>query len=95
MANFETFQNYQHNLEENIELKKAVAKLEDLLSKKHLEIENLLKLHTNFKALHEKTRKECADLNQKLIQSYTEKSTLEKKYDSEATRNRQVKMIIK
>jgi len=79
----DNFYNYQINLENNIELQKAIAKLEDLLSKKHLENENLMRMHNEFKELHEKMRKECSDLNSKLIGVYSEKNLIEKKYQGE------------
>lgn len=86
MADFENmqnFNNYQINLEDNIELRKAIAKLEDLLSKKHLEIENITKLYQDFKLINEKNRKEVQELSSKLSQAYSEKSNSEKKYEAE------------
>ena len=85
-------ENYRDNLEENVELRKVVSKLEDLLSKKHSENENMIKLHQEFKILNDKTRKECTELNQKLILSYSEKSNIEKKYESEINRIKNVKI---
>ncbi len=79
----DNFYNYQINLENNIELQKAIARLEDLLSKKHVENENLISMHNEFKELHEKMRKECSDLNSKLIGVYSEKNSIEKKYQGE------------
>jgi hypothetical protein len=94
MAEYENFQDYQTNLENNIELRKAMTKLEDLLAKKHAENENLFKMHQDFKILHEKMRKECGELNQKLIVSYGEKSMTEKKYEAEISRLKNVYKII-
>jgi hypothetical protein len=79
----DNFYNHQINLENNIELQKAIAKLEDLLTRKHLENENLINMHNDFKELHEKMRKECAELNSKLIAVYNEKNMQEKKFHGE------------
>lgn len=81
--NFQNFNNYQINLEDNIEMRKAIAKLEDLLSKKQMEVQNVTKLYEDFKLINDKNRKECHELSQKLTQLYSEKSNLEKKYESE------------
>ena len=86
----ENYYNYQINLENNIELQKAIAKLEDLLAKKHIENENLIQMHNDFKELHEKLRKECSDLNKKLLTEYNEKSTREKKYQAESEKLKNV-----
>jgi len=88
-SNAENF-NFQNNLDENIELKKCVAKLEELYSKEKKEKEEIQKIYENFKILNEKTRRECSDLNQKLIFSYQAKSQLEEKYESEISKNKQV-----
>lgn len=81
--NFQNFNNYQINLEDNIEMRKAIAKLEDLLSKKQIEVQNVTKLYEDFKLINDKNRKECQDLSQKITQAYSEKSNLEKKYEAE------------
>ena len=88
----DNFYNCQINLENNIELQKAIAKLEDLLSKKHTENENLIKMHNDFKELHEKIRKECGELSSKLISLHNEKNSQEKKYQSEIGKLRSVKI---
>jgi hypothetical protein len=82
MNDFETY-NYQTSLEDAIELRKAVAKLEDLLMKKHIEYENLLKLYEDFKQFNEKTKKECKDMNEKYIALYEEKKRGEKQHEGE------------
>ena len=86
----ETYSNYQINLENNIELHKAIAKLEDLLAKKHIENENLIQMHNDFKELHEKLRKECTDLSKKLLIEYNEKSIREKKSQIESEKLKNV-----
>lgn len=94
MDDHNNFHAYQLNLEDNIELRKLVAKLEDLLEKKQFEIDNLMKLHNDLKIMHEKTRKECGDLNQKLIQTFQEKSNNEKRYEAEIQRLRSVSIML-
>jgi uncharacterized membrane protein len=81
--NFQNFNNYQINLEDNIEMRKAIAKLEDLLSKKQTEVQNITKLYEDFKLINDKNRKECIELSHKIAQNYSEKSNLEKKYEAE------------
>ena len=88
----DTYYNYQINLENNIELQKAIAKLEDLLAKKHIENENLIQMHNDFKELHEKIRKECTDLNKKLLTEYNEKNMREKKYQAETEKLKNVSL---
>lgn len=83
MADYESLDNYQSELESNIELRERILKLEDLLLKKHTENDALIKMHEDFKLLHERTRKECLELNQKLIQAYEKKNLQEKKYEGE------------
>ena len=90
--NFQNFNNYQINLEDNIEMRKAIAKLEELLSKKQIEVQNLTKLHEDFKLLNDKNRKECQELSFKITQSYSEKSNLEKKYEAEIHKLKNVKI---
>ena len=74
---------YQQYLEENIELKKIVSKLENLLTKERSEKTALQKVHEDFKQIHEKTRKELQELNTKLLNSFNEKMTLEKRFEME------------
>jgi hypothetical protein len=83
MADYESLDNYQSELESNMELRERILKLEDLLLKKHTENDALIKMHEDFKLLHERTRKECLELNQKLIQAYEKKNLQEKKYEGE------------
>lgn len=81
--NFQNFNNYQINLEDNIEMRKAITKLGDLVSKKQIEIDNITKIYQDFKIINDKNRKECQELSQKLVQAYSEKSNTEKKYEAE------------
>jgi hypothetical protein len=89
MNDYETY-NYQTNLEDTIELRKAMAKLEDLLTKKHTEYDNLVNLYEDFKGIHEKTKKECKDLNEKYIMLYEEKKRQEKGHETEIAKIKQV-----
>jgi len=86
--------NFQNNLDENIELKKCVAKLEELYSKEKREKDEIQKIYENFKFLNEKTRRECSDLNQKLAFSYQAKTQLEEKYEGEIAKYKSVYIII-
>ena len=91
--NFQNFNNYQINLEDNIEMRKAIAKLEDLLSKKQTEVQNVTKLYEDFKLINDKNRKECQELSHKITQCYSEKSNLEKKYEAEIHKLKSVKIF--
>ena len=88
---FQNFNNYQINLEDNIEMRKAIAKLEDLLSKKQIEVQNVTRLYEDFKLINDKNRKECQELSHKISQAYSEKSNLEKKYEAEIHKLKSVK----
>jgi hypothetical protein len=82
MNDFETY-NYQTSLEDTIELRKAVAKLEDLLMKKHTEYDNVLRIYDDLKQVHEKVKKECKDLNEKYIMQYDELKKQEKHHEAD------------
>ena len=82
---------YHDNLDENIELNKARAKLEDMWTKEKTEKELLKKIYENLKLDHEKRRKECNDLNEKFIQAITLKKQSEEKYENEISRLKSVK----
>lgn len=90
MADYENFHNFQTNLEDNIELRRAITKLEDLLSKKHAENENLLKLYEDFKLLNDKTKKECKELHEKYINLYEDKKKVEKQHETETQKLKNV-----
>jgi len=81
--NFQNFNNYQINLEDNIEMRKAITKLGNMIEKKQLEIDNLSQLYQDSKIIHEKNRKECQELSHKLIQAHSEKCNIEKKFEAE------------
>lgn len=87
-SNLDKAQSYQELLEENVELRKAVSKLQNVLTKEHSEKETLKKIHSEFKEIHERTRKELHELNTKLLNSYAEKSTLEKRLDQELAKQK-------
>jgi hypothetical protein len=74
---------YHITLEDNLELRKAVAKLEDALMKKHHEYENMQKIYEGLKELNEKTRKECRDINDKYLLIYEERRRSEKQHEME------------
>ena len=73
-------------LDDVLEHKKLIAKLEDELEKKEYELSSVMKIYQDLKTVYEKTRKECTDLNTKLITSYNDKNTLEQKYENEISR---------
>ena len=68
--------------DELFEYKKLNAKLEDALEQKDSELTSMTKLYQELKSLNERSRRECDDLNAKLIKSYTERNLLEKKYEA-------------
>lgn len=94
MNDIDNLEYFDEHLEDNIELRKAVTKLEDLLTEERTEKENIKRIHENFKTLHDKVRKECMDLNQKLIETLTEKCQLEKKYESDFEKIKNVKNFL-
>lgn len=82
-TNVEKAYSYQQYLEENVELKKIISKLENLLSKERSEKVSLQKIHEDFKLIHDKTRKELQDLNTKLSQNYNDRLNQERKFELE------------
>ena len=68
--------------DELFEYKKLNAKLEDALEQKDTELTSMTNLYKELKSLNERSRRECDDLNAKLIKSYTERNLLEKKYEA-------------
>ena len=68
--------------DELFEYKKLNAKLEDALEQKNSELTSMTKLYQELKSLNERSRRECDELNAKLIKSYTERSLIEKKYEA-------------
>jgi hypothetical protein len=85
---------YQESLDENIELNKARAKLEELLTRERAEKEQIKRIYENLKIDYEKRRKECNELNEKLIQAITVKKQSEEKYENELTRMKTVRKNI-
>ena len=80
---------YQQYLEENIELKKIISKLETSLSNHINEKNSLIKIYEDFKLIHEKTKKELNELVQKNLSQTNEKITMEKKFELELQRQKQ------
>jgi hypothetical protein len=64
--NINSLGDFKSLLDENIELRKALAKLEELFKREKQEREEIQRLYENVKILNEKTKNECLDLNQKL-----------------------------
>lgn len=77
---------YQLNLNDLLEYKKLVAKMEDEMEQKENKLESIMKVYQDLKSIHEKTRMECGELNQKMIKSYDEKSAIERKYKAEISK---------
>lgn len=77
---------YQLNLNDLLEYKKLVLKMEDEMEKKENKLENIMKVYQDLKSIHEKTRMECGELNQKLIKSYDERNAMERKYKVEISK---------
>jgi hypothetical protein len=92
MNEYETY-NYQTSLEDSIELRKAIAKLEDLLTKKHAEYENVVNLYEDFKQIHEKLKKDCKDLNEKYIMLYEEMKRQQKQHETEVQKIKSVSSL--
>ena len=86
--NLDQVHSYQVLLEENIELKKIISKIENQLKRENNEKTSLQKIHEDFKQLHEKTRKELAEMNNKLILSLNDRNSLERKYENELEKQR-------
>ena len=74
--------NTPQTYDELFEYKKLNAKLEDALEQKDAELTSMSNLYNELKSLNERARRECDDLNAKLIKSYTERNLLEKKYEA-------------
>jgi uncharacterized membrane protein len=91
--NFQSFNNYQIDLEDNIEMRKAITKLGDLVARKQIEIDNITKIYQDFKIINEKNRKECQELSHKLAQCYSERSNTEKKHDAEMQKIKNVFLL--
>jgi len=90
--NFQSFNNYQIDLEDNIEMRKAITKLGDLVARKQIEIDNITKIYQDFKIINEKNRKECQELSHKLAQCYSERSNT-KKHDAEMQKIKNVFLL--
>ena len=75
--------NIQEQINDLIEYKRLVIKLEDELTKKSSEIEILSKHNLDLKSLYEQLQIECDELNQKLILKNSALKKLDKKYKEE------------
>lgn len=84
---------YQENLEENIELSKAKAKLEEMLIRERAEKEQIKRIYENLKIDYERRRKECNDLNDKFIQAMTTSKQNEERLEGELVRMKGVLYI--
>lgn len=78
------------NLNEFIEYKKLANILENELENKENKLNTLIKFNEELKSLHEKTRRECNELSQRLMSVHNEKSDLESKYQSELSKMKHV-----
>lgn len=79
---------YEQFLTENVELKKILSKVENLLTNERSEKISIQKIHEEFKSIHEKTKKELHDLSNKYINLNNEKLTLEKRFELELIRQK-------
>jgi hypothetical protein len=84
---------YQENLEENIELNKARAKLEEMLTREKAEKEQLKKIYDNLKIDYERRRRECNELNDKFIHAMTSGKQTEEKLENEISRLKSVRIL--
>ena len=66
-----------------IEYKRLVMKLEEEINKKNLENSTLLKHNSDLKSLCQELQNECDELNKKLISKYSDINKLSKKYKEE------------
>lgn len=83
----------EFNINELIEYKKLTTILENEIENKENKLNNFTKIHEELKDLHDKTRQECNELNQRLLNVYNEKSDIENKYQSELSKMKHVRII--
>ena len=79
---------FEERINDLIEYKRLVIKLEDELNKKTSEISILNKQNTDLKSLFESIQVECDDLNKKLITKNSEMKKINKKYEEELKNQR-------
>lgn len=77
---------YQETLDQLLEYRKLVARMEDEVTKKENEKQSIIQVYQDMKVLYEKSRIECNDLNIKLKTIIEEKQNMENKYKSENSR---------
>ena len=77
---------YQETLDQLLEYRKLVARMEDEVTKKENEKQSIIQVYQDMKVLYEKSRIECNDLNIRLKTIIEEKQNMENKYKSENSR---------
>lgn len=77
---------YQETLDQLLEYRKLVARLEDEVTKKENEKQSIIQVYQDMKFLYEKSRTECNDLNIRLKTIIEEKEKMESKYKAENSR---------
>ena len=73
--------NIEEGINDLIEYKRLILKLEDELNKKSTEISMLKKHYSDLKSLFDDIQVECDELNKKFLSKNSEIKKLEKKYE--------------
>ena len=81
--------NIEEGINDLIEYKRLILKLEDELNKKSTEISMLKKHYSDLKSLFDDIQVECDELNKKLLSKNSEIKKLEKKHEEEIKNIRQ------
>ena len=81
--------NIEEGINDLIEYKRLILKLEDELNKKSTEISMLKKHYSDLKSLFDDIQVECDELNKKFLSKNSEIKKLEKKYEEEIKNIRQ------
>ena len=77
---------YQETLDQLLEYRKLVARMEDEVTKKENEKQSIIQVYQDMKVLYEKSRIECNDLSFRLKTIIEEKQNMENKYKAENSR---------
>ena len=77
---------YQETLDQLLEYRKLVARMEDEVTKKENEKQSIIQVYQDMKVLYEKSRIECNDLSIRLKTIIEEKQIMENKYKAENSR---------
>ena len=77
---------YQETLDQLLEYRKLVARMEDEVTKKENEKQSIIQVYQDMKVLYEKSRIECNDLSIRLKTIIEEKQNMENKYKAENSR---------